>query len=86
LAKRGNWGENNKTYLREIIKCGHGQYSVLSVAKHSFRKWYENFEDYKQMGNFLTKLHNSNPATWITDYKYLITQKQIVGGSNDKAV
>jgi hypothetical protein len=48
------------------------------VAKHSFRKWYENLDDYKQMGNFLTKLYNSKSATWSKDYKYFITQNKLL--------
>jgi len=33
-SNRDYWGDNNKTYLREIIKCIYGLYSVLAVAKH----------------------------------------------------
>lgn len=33
-ADRDKCGDSNETYLREIIKCGHGLCSALTVAKH----------------------------------------------------
>ena len=35
-ADRDNRGDNNNTYLREIIKCRYGLYSAFAVAKHLY--------------------------------------------------